>query len=143
MRRIFLGWGIVRSLSVIPFFYLVASGDLVLFYIAMGLMGAVISTTQVPAGAAIASLFPVHVRYTGSSFSYQLGAILGGGISPLIASAILATDLGITGVVGYVVLVSLISAAAGLALSRTGFDTPQGEDEGDHPQVADSALRAT
>lgn len=143
MRRLFLGWGIVRSLSVIPFFYLVGSGNLVLFYIAMGLMGAVISTTQVPAGAAIASLFPVHVRYTGSSFSYQLGAILGGGITPLVASAIAATSLGINGVVGYIVLVSLISAAAGLVLSRTGFDTPQAEDEVDDVQLTNPALPAT
>jgi len=129
MRHLFLTWGIIRSVSVIPFFFLLASGNLILFFIAMALMGAVISSTQVPAGAAIASLFPVHVRYTGASFSYQLGAILGGGITPLVASALVVTSLGITGVVGYIVLVSLISAAAGLYLTRTGVHTPRGENE--------------
>jgi MFS family permease len=136
MRQIFLVWGIVRSLSVIPFFLMVASGNLVLFYIAMALFGAVISTTQVPAGAAIASLFPVHVRYTGASFSYQLGAILGGGVTPLVASALVATKLGIAGVVGYIVLLSLISAAAGLYLSRTEISTPKAENE---PELATRA----
>jgi len=129
MRGLFLGWGLVRTVAVIPFFLLVSTGNVVLLYIAMGLMGGVISATQVPAGAAIASLFPVRVRYTGTSFAYQVGSILGGGITPLVAAAIIATAAGLAGVIGYVVLISLISCAAGFLFRRDALNTPKSSSE--------------
>lgn len=129
MRRLFLWWGIARSISVIPFFFLVASGNVVLLYIAMTAMGAIISATQVPAGAAIASLFPVRVRYTGTSFAYQFGSILGGGITPLVAAGLAATSFGIPGVVGYMVLVSLLSASAGFIFKNNTLNTPRSDEE--------------
>lgn len=127
MRKLFLGWGLVRTLSVVPFFLLIGSGNVALLYLAMGAMGIIISATQVPAGAAIASLFPVRVRYTGTSFAYQFGNILGGGLTPVIAASIVATAWGINGVMAYVVVISLISTAAGLIFSRDRVDTPKSE----------------
>ncbi|WP_296197205.1 MFS transporter [uncultured Microbacterium sp.] len=38
----------------------------------------------------ITSLFPADVRYSGSSLSFNLGGIIGGGPAPLIATAIAA-----------------------------------------------------
>ena len=43
-----------------------------------------------PQSALFSELFPTQVRYSGVSFSYQTGAILGGGFAPLIATALLA-----------------------------------------------------
>lgn len=119
MRHLFLGWGLVRTASIAPFFFVLATGSVPLLYLAMALMGVVISATQVPAGAAISSLFPVEVRYTGTSFAYQVGAILGGGVTPLVAASLMVTPSGITGVALYVTAVSLISTAAGLVFSRS------------------------
>jgi MFS family permease len=127
MRRLFLGWGIVRTLSVIPFFLMVGTGNVFLLYIAMAAMGVVISATQVPAGAAIASLYPVNVRYTGTSFAFQFGSILGGGLTPVIAAVIVATSWGINGVMAYVCLISILSAAAGLLFSKHRIDTPSSD----------------
>lgn len=129
MRKIFLHGGLIRSVSIIPFFGLILTQNVALLYVAMAAMGAIISMTQVPAGAAIASLFPVDVRYTGTSVAYNIGAVLGGGIAPLVAASLAATTLGIAGVIGYVVLISLISTAGGLFLSKTGVDTPASESE--------------
>ncbi|GEK80185.1 MFS transporter [Agrococcus baldri] len=43
-----------------------------------------------PQAAWFAEQFPVHVRYSGVSFGYQLGSVLGGGLMPLIAALLYA-----------------------------------------------------
>jgi MFS transporter, MHS family, shikimate and dehydroshikimate transport protein len=58
-------------------------------------------------------LFGPRVRYSGASIGAQLGAIVAGGFTPFIAKGLTAIDGGgWTLVAGYVVVVSLISAAA-------------------------------
>ncbi|KWX22980.1 hypothetical protein AFM11_16515 [Mycolicibacterium wolinskyi] len=39
-----------------------------------------------------AQVFPVHIRYSGMSVGYGIGTVLGAGLSPLIATALLGTD---------------------------------------------------
>ena len=43
-----------------------------------------------PQSALFAELFPAHIRYSGASLGYQIGAILGGGLAPIIATALYA-----------------------------------------------------
>ncbi len=69
-----------------------------------------------PQSALFAELFPPAIRYSGASLGYQIGAILGGGLAPIIATALYAsfdTSLAIT---GYFVLIALISLASILVL---------------------------
>ena len=47
------------------------------------------AATVGPQSALFAELFPAHVRYSGASLGYQIGAILGGGIAPFIATVAL------------------------------------------------------
>lgn len=65
-------------------------------------------------GALLSELFPTKVRYTGVGLSYQIVAVLGGGLGPLIASSLLTTDFGLPAVAAYMAagcLVSVISLA--------------------------------
>lgn len=43
-----------------------------------------------PQAALFAELFPVEVRYSGASLGYQLGAVIGGGCAPIVATALFA-----------------------------------------------------
>ncbi|MFH8562385.1 MFS transporter [Streptomyces sp. NPDC017988] len=43
-----------------------------------------------PLGALFSEMFPTRVRYTGASLGYQTATLLGAGLSPLIAGALLA-----------------------------------------------------
>ncbi|HWK36594.1 MFS transporter [Sphingomonas sp.] len=43
-----------------------------------------------PQAALFAELFPPEVRYSGASIGYQLGAVVGGGFAPIIATALFA-----------------------------------------------------
>ncbi|WP_306233220.1 NtaA/DmoA family FMN-dependent monooxygenase [Agrococcus beijingensis] len=47
-----------------------------------------------PQPAWFAEQFPVHVRYSGVSFGYQVGSVLGGGLMPMIAALLLAAGGG-------------------------------------------------
>jgi MFS family permease len=62
-----------------------------------------------PLGAWLPGLFPARVRYTGASVAFNVGGILGGGLTPLIAEQL--TRIGGLGLVG-----GYLSAAAALSL---------------------------
>ncbi|MGC4091258.1 MAG: MFS transporter [Polyangiaceae bacterium] len=76
-----------------------------------------------PLGAWLPSLFPARVRYTGASLAFNVGGILGGALSPVIAQALaLRGGLGLVGLyLSGAALVSLLAlwslAAAPLKFS--------------------------
>ncbi|WP_439545073.1 MFS transporter [Sandarakinorhabdus sp.] len=67
-----------------------------------------------PLGAFLPGLFPARVRYTGASVAFNMGGIIGGGLTPVIGQA-LASQYGI-GAVGWYLAGAAIVSAAGLAL---------------------------
>ena len=71
-----------------------------------------------PLGAFLPSLFPARVRYTGASMVFNLGGILGGGLTPVIAQA-LATGGGLMPVGGYLAAAGVASLAGLLMLRRS------------------------
>lgn len=89
---------------------MMGAGSLVLIgvflSVAMVLMGLVYG----PLGAWLPGLFPARVRYTGASLAFNVGGIIGGGMTPLIAEALVGRGgLGLVG--GY------LSAACALSLA--------------------------
>ncbi|WP_051158933.1 MFS transporter [Tsukamurella sp. 1534] len=85
-----------------------------------------------PQAAYFAELFPLEVRYSGASLGYAIGAVLGGGLTPLIAAAALDAAGGRPWwVAGYLALISAITAAAAFAAPETaparGGTAPSGD----------------
>ena len=62
----------------------------------------------------LAALCPVHVRYTGSSLTFNLAGILGASLAPYLASE-LANDYGVSSV-GLYLSASCVVTTAALAL---------------------------
>lgn len=73
-----------------PMYALVDTGSVPLLILAMMLGQVVQSAMFAPLGALLSEMFGTSVRYTGASMGYQLAALIGGGFTPLIASALLA-----------------------------------------------------
>ena len=71
-----------------------------------------------PLGAFLPGLFPARVRYTGASVTFNLGGIIGGGLTPVIGQALASTQ-GI-GAVGWYLAGAALVSAAGLALLPKG-----------------------
>ena len=64
-------------------------------------------------------LFGTRVRYSGASFGFQTAAALGGGFSPIIATALAGTMGGTGGVSMMLILLALITFAATLCARET------------------------
>ena len=47
-----------------------------------------------PQAAFFSELFSTRVRFSGVSIGYQIGSVLGGGLAPLVATALLAAGGG-------------------------------------------------
>jgi MHS family shikimate/dehydroshikimate transporter-like MFS transporter len=64
-------------------------------------------------------LFPTRVRYSGASTGFQISAALGGGFSPIIATALTGTMGGTAGVSMMMILLALITFTATLCARET------------------------
>ena len=82
--------------------------------IALLLMGFVYG----PLGAWLPGLFPARVRYTGASIAFNVGGIIGGGMTPLIAEALVGRG-GLSLVGGYLSAACALSLAALFLLRGT------------------------
>jgi MFS family permease len=84
--------------------------------LALWLMGFVYG----PLGAWLPSLFPARVRYTGASLAFNVGGILGGALSPVIAQALAVRGgLGLVGL--YLSGAALVSLIALLSLPKAAL----------------------
>ncbi|WP_336207389.1 hypothetical protein [Nonomuraea sp. LPB2021202275-12-8] len=66
--------------------------------------------------APFAELFEARYRYSGVSFSYAVGALLGGGFAPLIAAALQGATGTSLSVSAHMAAVGLLSLAAVIAM---------------------------
>ncbi|MCB1670932.1 MAG: MFS transporter [Gammaproteobacteria bacterium] len=71
-----------------------------------------------PQAAFFTELFSTHVRYSGASLGYQVGAIVGGALAPIIAT-LLWTEYGIVFVSVYIALAAVLTIASVLMLTET------------------------
>jgi MFS family permease len=71
-----------------------------------------------PQAAFFAELFSTHVRYSGASLGYQIGAIVGGALAPTIA-VLLWNQYGIVYVSAYIMGASVLTICSVLMLTET------------------------
>ena len=120
----FMIWSLAASaVLAVPLFLLVTTGEPWLILLGIGLsMIAGTGYYAVLAGF-LAQAFPVEVRYSGVSLSYQLCSTLIGGTTPLLAQLFLNLGGGHWGgVAGFFVALIVITVAGVLALAAiTGF----------------------
>lgn len=72
-----------------------------------------------PQGAFIPELFPTRVRYSGASLCYQLPAIVGGSLAPIIAISLLKATGSTLAISGYLAAACAISLAAAYVAKET------------------------
>jgi MFS family permease len=72
-----------------------------------------------PQSALFAEMFDARYRYSGASFSYAIGAVLGGGFAPLIATYLQTSTGTSLSVSAYMVGVALISLLAVICIRET------------------------
>ncbi len=118
-KAMFMAGTVAIMVYILPYFWLLNQGSVVLAAIAVILGFSVIwSAYGAMIGTLFAESFPASVRYTGVSLGYQVGAAIVGGPLPLIATALLAYYHGSYVPVGlFVILCGVVSLVA-LAFTR-------------------------
>lgn len=117
-RRVYVSAAVGLLVISAGFFPMVDSASLPILVIAEMLMAFFLGLTVGPQSAIFAELFPAAVRFSGASLAYQVGAILGGGMAPIIATWLFdafGTSLALT---AYCVAASLISLTCSAILLR-------------------------
>ena len=115
-RKVYIRASIALVVCAATFFPLVDTGHIAVIAMAMIVLGFVLGCCAGPQSALFSELFPAHIRYSGASLGYQLGAILGGGLAPIVATALYASFHTSTAITVYFVAIALVSLASILAL---------------------------
>ncbi|HSK61165.1 MAG TPA: MFS transporter [Actinomycetospora sp.] len=115
-RRVYLVGTIGLLVWSFPFFLLLDTASLPWMLVAVTGLGIGLGLTYGPQAAAYAELFPAPIRYSGASFAYAIGAVIGGGFAPLVAQALIGATGTSLSVSVYMVVVCLVTLAAVLAL---------------------------
>jgi MFS family permease len=89
-RPVYLAGAVAAAVWVFVFFRLLDTGNFVLILVAAVVALLAHAAMYGPQAAFISEMFPTRVRYTGASMGYQLAGIVGGGIAPIVATALLA-----------------------------------------------------
>ncbi|HEX4473884.1 MAG TPA: MFS transporter [Polyangiaceae bacterium] len=95
---------------------LMGSGSLALIFAFLSLALLLMGFVYGPLGAWLPALFPARVRYTGASLAFNIGGILGGALSPVVAQA-LANRGGLFPVGLYLSAAASVSLVALLSIS--------------------------
>jgi metabolite-proton symporter len=110
--------GVVATLFYIyPFFVMLGTKDPTLVTLAIVLAAGLIHPLMFgPEGSFFAEQFETRVRFSGVSFGKQVGTVLGGGLAPLIASALLLKyDNAFEPIVVYFLAMGFVALIATLA----------------------------
>jgi MFS family permease len=89
-RRIFMIGMALMGIWGFILFPLVETRSLLWITVAFSVTASLLTLTYGPMAAMFAELFSTGVRYSAASLAYQIGAIVGGGLAPLIATGLYA-----------------------------------------------------
>lgn len=102
--------GIVLAVSIAGLITLIESRDSFRLDLAMIFaLGVVHPLVYAPQAAFYSAQFPAHLRYSGLSIGIQFGAAIGGGIAPIVATALVARYGDLTSVAWYVGAIGVLA----------------------------------
>jgi MFS transporter, MHS family, shikimate and dehydroshikimate transport protein len=118
-RAVYGGGAFAAALFMIPYFWLMDSGNSWAVWLGVTLLGGCIYSALAGSQPAFFSeLFPAHLRYTGVAGAREFGAIAGGAI-PLIAAALSAAYASATPVALFVICMCVVTIIAVMLAPET------------------------
>jgi MFS transporter, MHS family, shikimate and dehydroshikimate transport protein len=91
---VYLAGAVGCALMAFPFFWLLDTRDTGLIWLAISLGIVAHAAMYGPQASFFSELFGTRVRYSGASLGYQLASVFAGGLSPVVATALLARSGG-------------------------------------------------
>lgn len=121
-RRVCLLATVVAMLTAFPIFGLINSRNLVATALAMAVGLIVFAGIYAPMGAYLPELFATRYRYSGAALAYSASGIVGGGVSPLLATDWVARTGSSWPVSAYLAGIAFLSFVCLLFLRETKDD---------------------
>src|SRR5918994_1673395 len=117
-RGIYISGAALLAAWSFAIFPLLDTGSFVFIFVAIAVGQVLVAMMYGPPAAFLTELFSTSVRYSGASLGYQLGAILGGGFAPIIATALLAKYQDTLGISIYMAIACVITIVSTALLSE-------------------------
>lgn len=126
-KRLYLIGLTLLCAYVWPFFALLGTRDLDQVWLALVLaLGVVFPLMYAPESLLFARQFPAAVRYSGISLGVQVAGVLGGGLAPMIATALLAYGGGEPHyVIGYLLMLAVIALVSAAMMNSDTTGDPR------------------
>jgi MFS family permease len=118
-RNLCLAAAALFGLWAFPMFWLVDTGSPPLIILSFAVLMVIYGMMFGPVAAFFSEQFETRVRYSGISLGYNLGGIVGGAFTPIIATALLASTGATWSISLYVVALAAISFFSVFLLSET------------------------
>jgi MFS family permease len=118
-RGIYIAGAVLLGLWAFALFPLIETKSFVWIAIAISVGQVFVSMMYGPQAAFLAEMFSTKMRFSGASLGYQLGAIVGGALAPLIATALLARFGNSLAISVYIALACAITVVSVLLLKET------------------------
>ncbi|WP_189269684.1 MFS transporter [Streptomyces fuscichromogenes] len=122
-RRVFVGGIVVMTAAPFAWFPLLDTRSFPLMALGFLALFAGFAANYGVQGAFYPQLFPTALRYSGMSISYNVGGLLGGAVSPLIATSLLSRYHSWTPIALYMAAAGVIGLAASLFLRERSADS--------------------
>lgn len=117
-RQVLIGGAVFSAVALGGMFAMFDSGDPLLVGLAFLVGNPIIQASMFgPIGAYLSELFDTASRYSGVSATYQLGSVLGAGLAPIVATALVTPAVGTTHLWWYLIGAYAVAGLA-VALSR-------------------------
>lgn len=118
-RKIIIGAIVASGIWSFALFPVLDIGTITSFGAGLSVTMLCLGVIYGPKGSFLPELFETRYRYTGAGMAYNLGGVLGGAVAPMVASALVATQVG-SAAIGYMlVAICLIGLICMLALRET------------------------
>lgn len=117
-KKTFLIGYVLLAVWAIPMWFLIDTGNLFLYFVALFLLTVGLGLSYGPQAALYAEMFPADIRYSGVSIGYAIGAILGGAFAPLIAQLVFDKTGQSWSIGVYILAVTIVSIIAVLLVKE-------------------------
>ncbi|NMO89499.1 MFS transporter [Actinomycetospora sp. TBRC 11914] len=118
-RPVYLAGAIGTVVAAFPVFWLIDTRSTFLIFLGLLIGGVANSAMYGPQAAFFAELFSAEVRYSGASLGYQIGAVLGGGLAPLIAASLYQATGTSASTSAYLLVMGVVTAVCAWLLHET------------------------
>ncbi|WP_326793157.1 MHS family MFS transporter [Streptomyces sp. NBC_00841] len=123
-RKVYLAGALGMGVWAYPAFLLMNTGRWPLVTLSLVVGQLLFAAMYGPQAAFFSELFSARVRYTGASLGYQLGVMVGGAFTPILATWLYARYESFVPVAGFLALAAAVSCVCVLVLSETYREDP-------------------